>query len=38
MLQKASQKVVTAEIAEKLINEGHVFIGTLPNDKVIVQK
>jgi hypothetical protein len=33
-----SQRVVTSEEAEDLINSGYKFIGTLPNGKVIVQK
>lgn len=32
-----SQKVVTSEEAEQLINIGYRFVGTLPNGKVIVQ-
>ncbi|MGI0047229.1 MAG: hypothetical protein ACREBB_08585 [Nitrosotalea sp.] len=37
-LQKHSQRVVTSEEAETLINQGYGFVGVLPNGKVIVQK
>jgi hypothetical protein len=34
----SSQQVVTSEEAEQLINNGYIFVGVLPNGKVIVQK
>lgn len=30
--------VVLSEQAEALINQGYVFVGVMPNGKVIVQK
>jgi len=35
---QSKQRVVTAEEAEKLINEGWEYVGTLPNKKVVVKK
>lgn len=32
------KRVVSAEEAESLINQGYTFVGTLPNGKVIVSK
>ena len=33
-----SQRVVLPDEAEALINLGHVFVGVMPNGKVIVEK